>query len=231
MEKTLASLGLLLATVLARGSCLTCETCISPGEGCNGLAHPCSPNEDTCLTLIGENSLGGGDTTETLKTCIAAADCYAGSISISTGAGVQIRSISRCCQDDLCNQWALNQRVLRDDVTSERRHCTGHIVPPLNLNPNSLRCPVCFAFESNHCEGNETLACTGVDNHCVSVSGTLNIAGHLSPFAARGCGTATACTLPLGVGLYSAGVIFTLDKVLCSPAPNAGSRGKKLSQG
>ncbi|KAL8219593.1 UNVERIFIED_CONTAM: hypothetical protein K2H54_028227 [Gekko kuhli] len=212
MEKTLASLGLLLAMVLPRGSCLTCETCISPGEGCNGLAHPCSSNEDTCLTLIGENSLGGGDTTETLKTCIAAADCYAGSISINTGAGVQIRSISRCCQDDLCNQWALN-------------------LPPLNLNPNGLRCPVCFAFESNYCEGNETLACTGVDNHCVSVSGTLNIAGHLSPFAARGCGTATACSLPLGVGLYSAGVVFTLDKVLCSPAPNAGSRGKKLSQG
>nr|XP_056702310.1 phospholipase A2 inhibitor and Ly6/PLAUR domain-containing protein-like [Euleptes europaea] len=212
MEKTLVNLSIFLATFLGRGSCLTCETCISPGEGCNGLAHPCGPNEDTCLTLIGENSLGGGDTTETLKTCIPAGDCYAGSISITTGAGVHIRSISRCCQDDLCNQWALN-------------------LPPMNLNRNGQRCPVCFAFESNHCEGNETLTCMGADNHCVSVSGTLNIAGQLSPFAARGCGTATVCSLPLGVGLYSAGVIFTLEKVLCSPAPNTSNRGKKLSQG
>ncbi|XP_048357977.1 phospholipase A2 inhibitor and Ly6/PLAUR domain-containing protein-like [Sphaerodactylus townsendi] len=214
MEKALVQLSLFLVMFLGRGSCLTCETCISPGEGCNGLARSCGPNEDTCLTLIGENILGGGDTTETLKSCVAADDCYAGSISLSTGAGVHIRSFSRCCQDDLCNQWALN-------------------LPPANLNPNGLRCPVCLALESNHCEGNETLTCTGADNHCVFVSGTVNIAGQPSLFAARGCGTATTCSLPLRVGLYSASIVFTLDKVLCSPehpAPNTSSHGKKLSQ-
>uniref|UniRef100_A0ACB8FS77 Uncharacterized protein n=1 Tax=Sphaerodactylus townsendi TaxID=933632 RepID=A0ACB8FS77_9SAUR len=106
-------------------------------------------------------------------------------------------------------------------------------LPPANLNPNGLRCPVCLALESNHCEGNETLTCTGADNHCVFVSGTVNIAGQPSLFAARGCGTATTCSLPLRVGLYSASIVFTLDKVLCSPehpAPNTSSHGKKLSQ-
>ncbi|XP_062996731.1 phospholipase A2 inhibitor and Ly6/PLAUR domain-containing protein-like [Elgaria multicarinata webbii] len=199
---TLVNLCLLLAALLARVSCLTCETCISPGEGCSGLSHPCGANENTCLTIVGMNSLGGGDTVETLKTCIAAADCYAGSISITTNGGIHLQSVSSCCQDDNCNRWELN-------------------LPPMNLTSNGLQCPVCFAFGSDHCEGTETLSCTGVDNHCITVSGMLNAGGLPSLFTARGCSTETACSLPLGMGLYSAGVLFKLNQVVCNPALKA----------
>ncbi|CAI5781070.1 A2 inhibitor and Ly6 PLAUR domain-containing [Podarcis lilfordi] len=200
--KTLVNLGLLLASLLGKGSCLICETCISPGEGCIGLAHPCRMNEDTCLTIVGMNSLGGDDTTETLKTCIAAEDCYSGSISVTTNAGLHLQSISSCCQDDLCNRWELT-------------------LPPTNLTSNGLQCPACSVFGSSHCKATEMLNCTGTDNRCIMVSGTLNAGGLPSTFTARGCSTETACSLPLGTALYSAGVIFNLDKVSCSPAPKA----------
>uniref|UniRef100_A0ABM5ESB8 Phospholipase A2 inhibitor gamma subunit B-like n=1 Tax=Pogona vitticeps TaxID=103695 RepID=A0ABM5ESB8_9SAUR len=104
----LINLGLLLAGFLARGSCLICDTCISPGQRCDGVAHSCGPREDACLTIVGMNSLSGSDTTKTLKTCIGAADCYAGSISITTNAGLHLESISSCCQYDHCNRWDLN---------------------------------------------------------------------------------------------------------------------------
>ncbi|XP_053124137.1 phospholipase A2 inhibitor and Ly6/PLAUR domain-containing protein isoform X2 [Hemicordylus capensis] len=150
------------------------------------------------------NSLGGHDTMETLKTCITAGDCYAGSISITTDAGIHLQSVSRCCHDDLCN---------RLEVT----------LPAMNLTSNGLQCPVCFAFGSDHCEGTETLNCTGADSHCITVSGMLNSAGSPSRFSAKGCSTQTACSLPLGMGLYSAGIIFNLSRITCSPASNASS--------
>lgn len=55
---------------------------------------------------------GDGETTETLKTCIAADNCYAGSISFTTDAGVHMRSASTCCQDSFCNQRELNCKEL-----------------------------------------------------------------------------------------------------------------------
>ncbi|KAJ6615901.1 hypothetical protein lerEdw1_015113, partial [Lerista edwardsae] len=195
------------ALVFLLGAGLNCETCISPGEGCTGLAHTCASSEDTCLTIVGTNSLGGSDTTETLKTCIAAADCYAGSISITTDATVHLQSISSCCQDDLCNRRELS-------------------LPPVNLTSNGLQCPVCFAFGADHCDGIETLGCAGADSHCISVAGMMSTGGGPSRFTARGCSTGTACSLPLGIGLYSAGTVFNLSRVTCSPQPKA-SRGRE----
>ncbi|KAJ7304107.1 hypothetical protein JRQ81_011631 [Phrynocephalus forsythii] len=144
----------LLTGFLASGACLICETCISPGERCSGLPHPCSPHEDTCLTVIGMNSLSG-ESTETLKACITAASCYAGFISVTTNAGLHMESVSSCCQYDLCNRWDLN-------------------LPPKNGTSNGLECPVCFIFGSGHCEETESLKCVGLANHCITVSGTLN---------------------------------------------------------
>ncbi|XP_078236435.1 phospholipase A2 inhibitor and Ly6/PLAUR domain-containing protein-like isoform X1 [Pogona vitticeps] len=143
------------------------------------------------------NSLSGSDTTETLKTCIGAADCYAGSISITTNAGLHLESISSCCQYDHCNRWDLN-------------------LAPRNITPSGLECPVCFMFGSGHCEGTEFLRCAGLASHCITVSGMLNAGGPPSKFTAQGCSTESACSLPLQTGLYSAGVIFNLDQVECS---------------
>ncbi|KAH0631447.1 hypothetical protein JD844_005776 [Phrynosoma platyrhinos] len=145
---------------------------------------------------------GGSNTVETLKTCVAANDCYAGSISITTNAGLHLESISSCCQDNLCNHRELN-------------------LPPVNLTANGLECPVCFVFGSDHCEGMEFLSCTGVASHCITVSGTLQAGGLPSLFIARGCSTETACSLPLGRGLYSTGIIYNLNRLECNPASKA----------
>ncbi|KAF7242524.1 phospholipase A2 inhibitor and Ly6/PLAUR domain-containing protein [Varanus komodoensis] len=198
----LLNLCLLLAALPAGVSCLICETCISPGEGCTGLSHPCGSDEDTCLSIVVMNSLGDGDATETIKTCIPGDDCYASPISITTDGGLHIRSVSSCCRDDNCNRRELN-------------------LPPTNQTSNGVQCPVCVGFGSDHCIGAEALGCTGVDDRCISVSGMLNTGGLPTQFSARGCGTEAACFLPLGRSLYTAGVVFKLDQVVCSPAAKA----------
>nr|XP_060639704.1 phospholipase A2 inhibitor and Ly6/PLAUR domain-containing protein-like [Anolis sagrei ordinatus] len=199
--RTLTTL-VVLTTLLAGGSCLICETCIGPGQGCTGLAQPCETHEDTCLTSIGMNSLGGSNNIETLKACVAAEDCYAGSISVTTNAGLHLESISSCCHDNLCNRQDLN-------------------LLPVNLTANGLECPVCFAFGSDHCEGTEFLSCTGEASYCITVSGTLRAGGLPSSFAARGCSTEIACTLPLKTALYTTGLVFNLDSMECSSALKA----------
>ncbi|XP_015746273.2 phospholipase A2 inhibitor and Ly6/PLAUR domain-containing protein [Python bivittatus] len=201
---TLPSLSLLLAALLTQGSCLICESCASPGNDCTGLSHTCKTPEDACFTSVGISSLGADKITETIKTCIAGSNCQPGPISVTINSEIHFWSTSSCCQDDLCNSKKLD-------------------LPPVNTTPNGLTCSACFNIGFDQCEMVDSLNCTGEDNHCITTSGTLSIGDNPVPFAAKGCSSASACSLPLETSIYSAGVTFHLNKIGCKPATRASS--------
>ncbi|XP_063168240.1 phospholipase A2 inhibitor and Ly6/PLAUR domain-containing protein-like [Candoia aspera] len=202
---TLPSLILFLAAHLTQGSCLICETCIGPGKDCTGLNRTCGRTADACLTFVGINSLGAEKMTETVKTCTAGRACQPEPVSVTINSDIHFWSTSSCCRDDLCNSKKLN-------------------VPPVNTTPNGLTCPACFNLGFDQCEVIESLSCTGEDNHCITSSGTLSTGG-ITPmiFAARGCSSASACSLPLKTSIYTAGITFHLNKIGCNPARRASS--------
>ncbi|XP_034294312.1 phospholipase A2 inhibitor and Ly6/PLAUR domain-containing protein-like [Pantherophis guttatus] len=201
---SLSSLSFLLATLITQGSCLICETCQDPGKDCTGLSRTCGETEDTCLTFVGINSLWSEKITETIKVCSARSNCQPGPISVTINSEIHFRSASSCCQEDLCNKKKLD-------------------MPPENTTLNGLTCPTCFDLGSDQCEVIESLNCVGEDNHCITSSGTLIAGGVPMMFASRGCGSASACALPLDTDIYSAGLTFHLKKIGCSPAVKANS--------
>ncbi|KAL7981047.1 hypothetical protein Chor_005281 [Crotalus horridus] len=201
---SLSSLSVLLATLLTQGSCLICETCQGPGKDCTGLSRTCGASEDICLTFIGVNSLWSDKITETIKVCSNRSSCQPGSISVTINSEIHFWSTASCCQEDSCNHKELD-------------------LPAENTTLNGLTCPACFNLGFDHCEEIDSLNCVGQDNHCITASGTLTANGIPVTFASRGCGSASACALPLETNIYSAGITFHLKNIGCSPALKASS--------
>ncbi|XP_070620132.1 phospholipase A2 inhibitor and Ly6/PLAUR domain-containing protein-like [Erythrolamprus reginae] len=196
---SLSSLSFLLATLLTQGSCLICETCKDPGKDCTGSSQTCGEGEDACLTFVGINSLWSGVTTETVKGCFSRSECAPGPISVTVNSEIWFQSSFSCCHEDLCNNKKLD-------------------VPPENTTLNGVSCPACFNFGSDQCEDINSLNCKGRDNHCITTTGTIAAGDVPSPFISRGCGSDSACALPVDIEIYSAGVTFRLKKVECVKA-------------
>uniref|UniRef100_A0A8C6X3H0 Phospholipase A2 inhibitor and Ly6/PLAUR domain-containing protein-like n=1 Tax=Naja naja TaxID=35670 RepID=A0A8C6X3H0_NAJNA len=195
---SLSSLIFLLATLLTQGSCLTCVTCRGPGTDCTGVRRTCGETEDTCLTFVGINSLSVSEKTiETIKVCSDSRSCRAGPVSVTINSEIHFRSISSCCQGDLCNNKKLD-------------------IPPENTTLNGLTCPACFDLVSDQCNTVGTLKCVGEDNHCITTSGTIAAGDIPVKLVSRGCSSASACALPLDTDIYSAGITFLLKKIECT---------------
>nr|XP_020668438.1 phospholipase A2 inhibitor and Ly6/PLAUR domain-containing protein-like isoform X2 [Pogona vitticeps] len=155
-----------------------------------------------------ENNLAGTKTSGLYKACqYDAQACSEKVMSITAEKGLFWRSNTACCNQDNCNTASIR-------------------VPPKNLTQNAQRCPACFTFASDRCENTERLSCTGAESHCITVSGMLSAGSEpFSPFAAAGCSTATACSLPIRAALYLENMAFVFNKVVCHPAVNASSGG------
>uniref|UniRef100_A0A8C6VGE5 Phospholipase A2 inhibitor and Ly6/PLAUR domain-containing protein-like n=1 Tax=Naja naja TaxID=35670 RepID=A0A8C6VGE5_NAJNA len=195
---SLPSLSFLLATLLTQGSCLTCVTCRGPGTDCSGMSRTCEETEDTCFSAVGINSLSVSEKTiETIKVCSDSRSCRAGPVSVTINSEIHFRSISSCCQGDLCNNKKLD-------------------IPPENTTLNGLTCPACFDLVSDQCNTVGTLKCVGEDNHCITTSGTIAAGDIPVKLVSRGCSSASACALPLDTDIYSAGITFLLKKIECT---------------
>ncbi|XP_067399721.1 phospholipase A2 inhibitor and Ly6/PLAUR domain-containing protein-like [Emydura macquarii macquarii] len=95
-------------------------------------------------------------------------------------------------------------------------------VPAVNLVPNGRQCPSCYAKGADRCKDMKPLPCTGAEDHCVEITGTLIMGDIVLTKAAAGCGSPGSCNLAVGVKKYVQGVVETLSRAMCYPAPRAG---------
>ncbi|KAL8219595.1 UNVERIFIED_CONTAM: hypothetical protein K2H54_028273 [Gekko kuhli] len=119
-------------------------------------------------------------------------------MTITMGKGRYWTSSTECCTTDKCNAGPIS-------------------APAVSLTPNGGVCPACFTIGSN-CKGDVIEECTGAQDRCVTASGVAD--GVQVEFIAKGCGTATTCSLPLGKPLHSTGITLSFTSITCDPFPS-----------
>ncbi|XP_050786884.1 phospholipase A2 inhibitor and Ly6/PLAUR domain-containing protein-like [Gopherus flavomarginatus] len=132
-----------------------------------------------------------------------------GTVTVTVGSSLILRSAVQCCQQDRCNS---------DSPT----------LSPVNTTRNGLQRPVCDVRDSVQCESKETMPCTGAEDHCVSMAGMLRTnEGYLpeTPLTVQGCATKSACALKNGFPVFAGLFTYTVSTVdTCAPAQNSASR-------
>ncbi|XP_043402712.1 phospholipase A2 inhibitor and Ly6/PLAUR domain-containing protein-like [Chelonia mydas] len=95
-------------------------------------------------------------------------------------------------------------------------------VPTVSLIPNGWQCPSCYVMGADRCEDMEPLPCTGAEDHCVEITGTLTMGDITVTKAASGCSSPGDGTLRVGVKKYAQGVMEMLTQAKCYQTPKAG---------
>ena len=192
--------------LMATGVCLQCEQCTSSSSSCTGLPQLCGKNENACLILTTEITLGKEKWLATFKGCTKAKYCMPSPMS-STYPSQRRRSASMCCRKDLCNSGAVT-------------------MPRLGVIPNGLKCPGCYS-EDPRCPPTELLTCNGWENNCVYYDVSIEQNGKIYHQARRGCGTKHACMNKpqiFGVpGMY----MEIVKTAQCTPAPKLLTKSNK----
>ncbi|XP_060114018.1 phospholipase A2 inhibitor and Ly6/PLAUR domain-containing protein-like [Heteronotia binoei] len=92
-----ASMGLFLFSVLlTTGASLQCDTCSAPGSSCTGMEMSCT-SQQTCLTIVGEQTTGGQTSTHIWKSCYSQAACSVlkpGAIFETSGTSIKIQKVT-----------------------------------------------------------------------------------------------------------------------------------------
>ncbi|KAM9756359.1 phospholipase A2 inhibitor and Ly6/PLAUR domain-containing protein-like [Dama dama] len=194
----------LLCTLLGLGYPLSCEVCTSDGPNCSGKLQTCAPDEDSCMVVLTESYRKGSLAVTSYKGCAKSSECDSGSFAITMNTENYMGSRRRCCQDDGCNKEPMPAIV--------RNH-----------TENGLRCPSCIAAFTETCTSTQEAVCVGEETHCVAVSG---LAQPGIKFAARGCGTETACHIKPGTLVPSGSRLLTIKKTSCRPSPQASGKAE-----
>ncbi|XP_070620193.1 phospholipase A2 inhibitor and Ly6/PLAUR domain-containing protein-like [Erythrolamprus reginae] len=185
---------------------ITCASCplgsTNCGTNCTGLA---------CLTLTEVNSLGGNVSPNgTYKGCIDSTFCRPLAFTLTTATGRHIRSNMACCSTNRCNEG------LRLSV------------PPVSNLTNGVSCPACESYNQKACEIKSDIACTGMEEKCITLEGFEKSSTNQS-FAIQGCATTNACNLQQNDLVPFGGKIYKLSaKALCT---NRGMWGVISSSG
>nr|XP_056703690.1 phospholipase A2 inhibitor and Ly6/PLAUR domain-containing protein-like [Euleptes europaea] len=196
---------IILSALVDAVDLLVCEVCSMPGEACDGKMEPCFLGEDTCGTILGKTNLGTEQSSGIFKTCTEYTACKTGIRTMTLGPQITLRRGALCCRGESCR----NESV---------------ILPPENTTRNGFSCPICYVQDSHSCVAERTLGCTGSENHCVYVTGTLDslqgITANTTTFAAKGCATRSICEPKHGVSVYSGVLSYTITTIqACHPAP------------
>ncbi|XP_034612895.1 phospholipase A2 inhibitor and Ly6/PLAUR domain-containing protein-like [Trachemys scripta elegans] len=181
---------------------LTCEKCYGSADTCQPAKDTCTVTKGTggCISGVRESTLGETPSTVFYKECI---DVYNSGIksplTFTGGAGKYVRiNTTRCNDTDNCNSAVL-------------------AVPTENATKNGLQCPTCFDLKSNICNGPIAL-CTGDETYCIDFTGTILNGSSPSPFAAKGCATASAQDIKPGTFLASGPFIYLFSRATYVPA-------------
>ncbi|KAB0336889.1 hypothetical protein FD755_025810, partial [Muntiacus reevesi] len=92
-----------------------------------------------------------------------------------------------------------------------------------NHTENGLRCPSCLAAFKETCTATQDAVCVGEETCCVAVSGVAQLG---IKFAARGCGTETACHTKPGTLVPSGSRLLTIKKTSCHPSSQASGKAE-----
>ncbi|XP_077192577.1 phospholipase A2 inhibitor NAI-like [Paroedura picta] len=183
-----------LATFIAAGESLSCESCFGLGQTCKGPLEECAFYEDICgITQI--KTSGVFKMEAVVKSCFHSRDCKKSIESIDFGITGQLLTRLTCCtgkECDLVPPW-----------------------PPINTTPNGKKCPACYAVNSLECEG-VVADCTGDHIHCAELRATGTFENWTVPFVLKCCTNHDFCQ---DVQAVPAPGFFTIDHCLLSSGP------------
>ncbi|XP_053123609.1 phospholipase A2 inhibitor and Ly6/PLAUR domain-containing protein-like [Hemicordylus capensis] len=143
----------------------------------------------------------GSKTTGAYKGCISQSSCKPYALTLSTAKGRQFQSSMACCANDKCAA-GLN--------FSE---------PLVGVSENGAHCPACESLKTSQCVSQTRIACTGIEQKCISLSGT-SLANNSINFSIQGCATESACKLGNNSLMAFEGNVYQLSK-----APQCTDRG------
>nr|XP_056702745.1 phospholipase A2 inhibitor and Ly6/PLAUR domain-containing protein-like [Euleptes europaea] len=190
----------LLATYVALGVSLSCETCQGFGNTCSGQWQTCPPNKDSCVSVQVEGS-GVLQAKVVMKTCIQSSECVQPPSSMNLGKAGRLLTQITCCEGNKCKK-------------------DPPALPPVNTTPNGKKCPACYVVHTLKCE-EETIDCAGDENYCFEVSGTTNLGGMSAEMVMKGCTSSVSCNSTHDSGSF--GSISVVAKASCTPAIGAAS--------
>uniref|UniRef100_A0A8C3TCU6 UPAR/Ly6 domain-containing protein n=1 Tax=Chelydra serpentina TaxID=8475 RepID=A0A8C3TCU6_CHESE len=102
-------------------------------------------------------------------------------------------------------------------------------VPQGSTTKNGLQCPTCFDLNSNTCNGTIT-PCTGDETYCIDFTGKI-VNGTTSPFAAKGCATASVQDIKPGTFLASGPSTYLFSRATSVPAEKTPLNGASPALG
>ncbi|XP_078542120.1 phospholipase A2 inhibitor and Ly6/PLAUR domain-containing protein-like [Lissotriton helveticus] len=183
--------------------CLLCEQCFAlHTSSCSGIIKQCPPDVTHCVAGLENDTVEGDVILTAFKDCLnpsQKATCGR-EFSIKTSV-VSFQLTRTCCDSDFCN---------RGDVQ----------VPPSDNTPNGHICEDCFTDQSaDPCTATGVVQCTGKQNACASISGTISRPGEAGrSYSVKGCTTQDFCKL----GIFNLGGSQVYNYVLkCVPALKA----------
>ncbi|XP_073458035.1 phospholipase A2 inhibitor and Ly6/PLAUR domain-containing protein-like [Aquarana catesbeiana] len=197
---------LIFSGVIATGNALKCVTCKVIERGttlndCDGELEECDENTYKCATQIEQNNVGGDVITAVKKGCFPVdyKDYCEQRFELNAGEEFDISVFSKCCDEkDGCNSCPIQ-------------------MPAGNTTPNGLKCPVCFAQDTNTCITTEQ-ECVGDQLQCINYSGLAARPGECAKnYIIQGCITEGACMADFG-GLPGGQVLS--KNFQCTPPPS-----------
>ncbi|XP_070619877.1 uncharacterized protein [Erythrolamprus reginae] len=159
--------------LLAKGSCLQCETCESNTTSCAGPMRNCTGKE-ICIALLTKSSKAGqAPVVNSMKGCGSHSLCDWTDMHFDLGREWMYQVKQQCCQKD-CTKIDLELPVLRKD-------------------PKVKKCPACDSI-GEPCK-KETVECTGEDADCFTITVDGTTRGKSTQHTMKGCGSKNVCTV------------------------------------
>ncbi|XP_078542118.1 uncharacterized protein LOC144827827 [Lissotriton helveticus] len=169
-----------MVQALITGDCLLCEQCFAlHNSSCSGIMTQCPPDVTHCVAGLENNTVGSDVILTAFKDCLDPSQKAACDREFSMNTAVLSFRISRtCCDSDFCNGGDLQ-------------------VPPSDNTPNGYICEDCFNDQSTDpCTATGVVQCTGKQNTCVRISGTISRPGEAArSYSGKGCSTQDFCKL------------------------------------
>ncbi|XP_075764319.1 phospholipase A2 inhibitor and Ly6/PLAUR domain-containing protein-like [Pelodiscus sinensis] len=146
---------------------------------------------------------GGTPATGYVKGCLPNYNSgIKGPLTLTVGRGLYLRlNTSRCNATEKCNTALL-------------------AVPQENSTLNGLQCPACLARNASACTG-QAILCTGEETYCIDFTGEIIKGSSLSPFAAKGCASASAQDIESGTFLTAGNSRYLFGQATSVPAERA----------
>nr|XP_060640800.1 phospholipase A2 inhibitor and Ly6/PLAUR domain-containing protein-like [Anolis sagrei ordinatus] len=187
----------LFVALIGTGNCITCEC-----TNCDTATTCETKTTESCYGLAVAHSLGSSPTTYKEQGCMPSSDCKDGSVSVTVGKGIYMRTNTRCCITNNCN--------------------TVPEVPKEDITVSKVECPSCFGLYPASCEPT-MMTCAQSENQCINITGA-NIASIVQiPFSARGCASPSATNIQPHLGLTSGNTVYMAHTIsLKTPSNSAG---------